>query len=455
MANSVARSDIQSLLVSAHGRLPDSVAVWLRVRDPTGAVNGLRSIVDDISFDTPKKSRTHAVHLLVSAAGLRALDVPDQQLNGLSRPFLQGITAPHRSRALGDLARNDPKDWVWNDASSHAILLIYGCGTDERDACCNRLLARLGQAWEVSARLETRQPADNCEHFGFRDGITDLEIDGWGRKTRESSTLVPAGELLLGYRNALGVLERVPAIGQNGSYVAVRQLAQDVRGFWEFWKGQGDSLTAVWQASKALGRWPNGMPVSGSKPCPQPVFDDKVVDSRLSFRDDLYGDSCPLGSHIRRANPRDGAGTDPRQSSAVSSTHHILRRGRMYGPSAPADWFPPTMEKKTAGRESGEGERGLLLIALCSDLSRQFEFIQQTWLNNPKQSGNFDEVDPIAGGDGIAGDGLHFCIPRDPVRLRLSNVRRWVTVRGGGYFLLPGRSALEKQILAHGSSHTG
>jgi len=90
----------------------------------------------------------------------------------------------------------------------------------------------------------------------------------------------------------------------------------------------------------------------------------------------------------------------------------------------------------------------MLFMALCADLARQFEFIQQTWLNNPKHSGRPDEVDPVAAGDAIVGDEHRFSIPRDPIRLRLTELRRWVRVRGAGYFLLPGRRALANLLAA-------
>jgi hypothetical protein len=86
--------------------------------------------------------------------------------------------------------------------------------------------------------------------------------------------------------------------------------------------------------------------------------------------------------------------------------------------------------------------RGLLFMSLCGDISRQFEFVQQTWLNNPKFLDLYDEVDPIAAGHGIPADSHRFSIPRAPLRHRVNGIERWVRVRGGGYFLLPGRSAL-------------
>jgi deferrochelatase/peroxidase EfeB len=85
-------------------------------------------------------------------------------------------------------------------------------------------------------------------------------------------------------------------------------------------------------------------------------------------------------------------------------------------------------------------ERGLHFICLNSDIERQFEFVQQTWINNPVFGGLNGEVDPLIGyvakGDAI------MTVPADPVRTRIHNIRRFVRVKGGAYFFLPGIRAL-------------
>jgi len=42
-------------------------------------------------------------------------------------------------------------------------------------------------------------------------------------------------------------------------------------------------------------------------------------------------------------------------------------------------------------------DRGLHFICLNSDIERQFEFVQQTWINNPVFAGLDGEVDPLVG----------------------------------------------------------
>ncbi len=72
---------------------------------------------------------------------------------------------------------------------------------------------------------------------------------------------------------------------------------------------------------------------------------------------------------------------------------------------------------------------------------RQFEFIQQSWLNNPKFNGLYDERDPLS--SAIAGGDAMITMQAKPVRERLHGLPRFVTVRGGAYFFLPSIRALK------------
>jgi deferrochelatase/peroxidase EfeB len=78
---------------------------------------------------------------------------------------------------------------------------------------------------------------------------------------------------------------------------------------------------------------------------------------------------------------------------------------------------------------------------VAANISRQFEFVQHTWVNNPKFDRLYDEPDPLVGyhPDGAA----NFSIPSDPVRQRVRNLPQFVTTRGGAYFFLPSIRALK------------
>jgi deferrochelatase/peroxidase EfeB len=153
--------------------------------------------------------------------------------------------------------------------------------------------------------------------------------------------------------------------------------------------------------------------------------------------DDPQGFACPVGSHVRRTNPRDSLFTDstsPEQAEHSANRHRLMRRGRSYG-------------ERLAGVPVGDtvpvddgAERGLHFICLNADLERQFEFVQQTWVNNPVFGGLSGEVDPLLG-DQEKVQGV-MTIPADPLRLRLHGLHRFITVRGGAYFFLPGLRAI-------------
>ena len=80
-------------------------------------------------------------------------------------------------------------------------------------------------------------------------------------------------------------------------------------------------------------------------------------------------------------------------------------------------------------------ERGLHFICLNANIARQFEFVNHTWLNNTKFGELYDDADPFFA------PGC-FTIPTDGVRERVIDVPRFVFVKGGAYFFLPGLAAL-------------
>ncbi|HEV7874857.1 MAG TPA: peroxidase, partial [Enterovirga sp.] len=80
-------------------------------------------------------------------------------------------------------------------------------------------------------------------------------------------------------------------------------------------------------------------------------------------------------------------------------------------------------------------ERGLLFICLNTDIARQFEFVQQTWLLNCNFATLFDETDPLVGPKG------RFTVREQPLR-RTVDVETFVRMAGGEYFFLPSLPAL-------------
>jgi hypothetical protein len=76
-------------------------------------------------------------------------------------------------------------------------------------------------------------------------------------------------------------------------------------------------------------------------------------------------------------------------------------------------------------------------------LSRQFEFVQSNWAQNPSFAGLSSDPDPLIGADReVPFRASDFTIQGCPVR-RVRQLPRVVETRGGAYFFMPSRSALE------------
>jgi deferrochelatase/peroxidase EfeB len=189
-----------------------------------------------------------------------------------------------------------------------------------------------------------------------------------------------------------------------------------------------------------FGRYPNGNIVTPNSSINDPVLETNEINNFFYKENDPHGYGCPIGSHIRKANPRDGIDDDTANSIQISKRHRILRRGRPFG-----DFLDESMEPDKMINSKVEGKRGIYFICFNANIARQFEFIQQAWLNNPKFGGLDYDVDPINGYsyyENHYSPGT-FTIPDCPVRKKIINIPQFITVKGGAYFFMPGISAIK------------
>jgi Dyp-type peroxidase family len=430
-----------------------------------------------------------AVQLALTFPGLRHLGLPDAATSGLGSEFREGMTTPRRQRVLGDLpgTASDPAHWLWGGTGDtlHGVLLLYAADNAALASLVARETTELTQTGggRLIRQLST-VPFDNqVEQFGFTDGISQPVIPV---PNQPAEGALPCGEFVLGYRDLTGFFPPSPTLppdqdplnllpvaadgsgqkdfGWNGSYLVIRQLDQDVAGFWNYLReaagqepGAGPN-EAVRLASKMVGRWPSGVPLVMA-----PDGDPGSVKDQNDFlyAGDPDGLRCPLGAHIRRANPRDRLHGPDMDSRDLVNRHRMIRRGRSYGPPAAADVYPPGLQPRPLQPvDDGAGGRGLHFLCLNADLGRQFEFVQQTWLKNPKFTGLYDETDPITGGRAAAPStpapppASSFTVPESPVRRRLTRLPDFVTTRGGGYFFLPSLPAI-RYLAANGGRPAG
>lgn len=481
--------DIQGIVISGYGHLHCASYLMLRVTEAAAARRWLTSITDQITTSEAKEEAT-SFNLALTHRGLAQLGLDGETLATFSRPFMEGMATPHRSRILGDDDANAPANWNWggSDEAKAVDILLLAFAVDEGtlEAALAEKRTEFARGGIVEMRtLSAGRHDDSHEHFGFADGMGQPAIEGTAPADKAAPrNIIKAGELLLGYTNDYGkpadsplvkeahdpnVLLRPPLavddptsaisarpavhdLGRNGTYLVFRQLAQNVALFRHFvdeatrgLNGQLDSTASDRLAAKFVGRWQNGAPLVLS-----PDADDSALSDAddFGYRDsDAHGFKCPIGAHVRRSNPRDTLGPDGPSALKTANRHRILRRGRSYG-HRPAD---PRVDDGI--------DRGLLFLCLNSDIERQFEFVQQTWINNPVFGGLNGEVDPLIGNisrtetspvnpiegnsEKVGGDGDPvFTMQADPLRTRIHNLQRFVTVRGGAYFFLPGIQAL-------------
>jgi Dyp-type peroxidase family len=442
--------DIQGLFARGYSKHPHARFTIFTAARPAASGALLDWLLPSVTTAAPFSGDV-ALQVAFTASGLRWLGLPDQVMAGFPAEFTEGMTNANRSRFLGDVGESDPRHWGWGGPGQpqvDGILMLYA--TDQG------LLADRQQ--ELRTRLAdngitevTELPAlerGTSEPFGFHDGISQPVIAGLPKAAGARQT-VAAGEFVLGYPNARGQLADSPLLpasddparllfpdpagsgavdlGRNGSYLVFRQLEQDVEGFRRFLDaatrradGVEDPAAQTALAAKMVGRWPSGAPLVKAPDQDVPALAD---DNDFTYRADLPGLACPVGAHIRRANPRDSLPGGPESSLTTSGLHRLLRRARSYGPA-----------------EGGPAGTGLYFMCLAANLSRQFEFVQHTWLNNATFNGLYDNADPLIGDRCSAS--AAFTVQARPVRRRYLGLPQFVRTRGGAYFFLPGLSAL-------------
>jgi deferrochelatase/peroxidase EfeB len=516
--------DIQGLVRFGHGHLKGARFFLARIAD-AGAVRSWLAArlaaIDDRGKPVPVttavkgKLPDSALQVAFTHEGLERLGVSSKIREQFSDEFIDGMTEQHRSRRLGDVAANSPNEWGWGrpGATPHVLVLLYATDDrllDEREAQMKREF--WSAAFSDVTSLSTHDIGD-IEPFGFADGLSQPVID-WERqkparlRTARTYTNVAAlGEFLLGYPNEYGrytdrplvdpgddpgnllpLAEDLPGkrdFGRNGTYLVLRDLAQDVARFWTFVDDQAghDDARRRKLASGMVGRmasdtpivpaWhnivpsddperviPRGAPITPLSDDPIPGVGPGMRDiwlNQFTYHKDLHGTACPFGAHIRRANPRNAdlpegttgwlsrflrtIGFDRRdlRDDLISSTrfHRILRRGREYDERVRAADASPAA--------AGGARQGLRFICLNSSISRQFEFVQASWIENAKFDG-LDERDPLLGNRKplwAGGKSDTFSVPSDSGAChRILGLQQFVTVRGGAYFFLPGISAL-------------
>ncbi len=487
-------NQIQSIVFGGLGNMPSGQCLLIDLSgDRTRAKAWLADLQGHIAFSDGRNiSKPWVISVAFGPQGLGKLGLPGHAINSFPAAFLDGMTAPGRDRILGDPDFEGRKaQWWWGQEPPDVALLVYAKTQEE----LGRALTEIRKATsrheqrivhEIPLKDVPKKDQDRTEPFGFVDGISQPLIKGTYRATRDPDrlNLVEPGEFILGYPDNHGNLPPIPHMtarrdpegslpigqgvwdfdaaidstdrefGRNGSYLVIRQLEQHVTAFWDFcsraakdvasYQSPGYKMDKVHIAAKMVGRWPDGSPLvrwpyeseTSYRLDAGDVDPERLrrlaeakqikINPANDFRlgaEDPQAIRCPFGSHIRRTNPRESQLPGEDEQVDISNRHRILRLGRQY--------LPDPKKKQ---------DPGILFMCLNGDIERQFEFIQQTWANSAHFHGLDGEADPLTSPNGL---GSHYTIPTRGGPIRLTDLPKFVTTRGGGYFFLPGRKLID------------
>ncbi|MEL7277227.1 MAG: peroxidase [Pseudomonadota bacterium] len=323
------------------------------------------------------------------------------------------------------------------------------------------------------------------EHFGFTDGIGDPAFEGQyppeqmtskviGRgklmSAEEGWQPIATGEFVLGHPDESQELtpSSTPAnFMANGSFMVYRKLHENLGSFTAVIEEEAERFARVMDVpldearetlmAKIVGRWSDGVPLST-----HPTFaewqefratladDDPLVAAEkrnayltspaardFRYADDMRGFKCPGGAHLRRVNTRDYLdplndldSQNPDATTQLNKRRRILRRGLPYGPTE-------------LGVGDDTTEQGVIFMVICASIFRQFEFVQQQWIQYGLDFNLGNNTCPLLG------DHTHHTrhsIPSDPKSGRppyvIDKLKTFVETRGGDYFFIPSLTAL-------------
>ncbi|AIY41742.1 Peroxidase [Collimonas arenae] len=400
------------------------------------------------------------LNISFTCPGLARLGINAKQLATFDHSFQLGATNSASAEAVGDIGSSAPQNWIGGLQDGAKVHVLLSLWVTESAEVLESISAQLRAAFngcmtELYAQDAHALP-DNKVHFGYRDSIAQPTVIGAPATKREAPDDQPAvktGEFLLGYQNEINGSYTVspPELSTNSSYAAFRILEQDVAGFDAILARYAEQtgLDTEMLAAKICGRWRNGNPLELMPDAPGEVLPPSKLNNfnyvtGVAPSDDTLGLTCPIGSHIRRNNPRNG---DVNGGGTRGSTNHrIVRRAMPYGPA-----YDP--------QHPVNAPRGLTGYFINASIFNQFEFVTRDWndtylfvkaATGPGGSNDGNAVSNITGHDvflgindpvdssfTLAGKG-----PHGSGNTLLEGFSRTITTRGGAYCFFPSITGL-------------
>lgn len=389
----------------------------------------------------------------ITCEGLAKLLAPRRQkeLEPFPTAFKEGAAA----RAWGNYDRGDsePGKWLFGNADKpvHVVLFVYTREYVEPDTYKEAIKALKGgqaQGLKLLRTFTGEWGKDSKEPFGFTDGLSDPAIHGLcpARSHKPGPNPDPAfqpaaspGEFLL-HKDYLSIyggrsLGALPEdLASNGSFGVLRLMEQNVQKFKDSTASEAARLKVEVDLlrAKLVGRWEDGTPLALAptrpiQPSPTNAFDYAPSWEFPDQDNDHAGLKCPVGAHVRRANPRTA------RVAGQPYSRRLLRRGM------PSTWDDDT----------GQARQGLMGLFLGASIEQQFEFIQREWLQGDLAAsgvrGTTDAISAIR----TANTEFPFLVPdpkcehAPPLRL-VACIPPLVQTRGCLYLFFPGLGALAR-----------
>ncbi|HVN34625.1 MAG TPA: Dyp-type peroxidase, partial [Casimicrobiaceae bacterium] len=413
----------------------------------------LRNIFELVNARQAEHGTRFTVNIGFTYEGLRAIGLSQRSLDTFPEAFRVGMRG--RATAVGDVGPNAPEHWEGGVGGQdiHAMGWIRTDTADGRELATRILRAEMDAIGGIEIKFvqDTQALAHESgvgsegEHFGFADPISQPPIEGAGTPVYPGDGVLEhdgtwralkPGEFLLGYEDEAGAegthAPEPRELRLNGTYMVFRKLYQDVAAFRRYLVtaakalyGSDDRRYQELVAAKMMGRWRSGCPVDLSPEQDDPaIAADPERRNNFTYAGDEQGLRCPLGSHLRRTNPR----ATPLKRATAVRRHRLLRRGVEYGPHLPDGVL-----------EDDGVDRGLINLFIQADIERQFEFVQREWMTGGEFIGlDPSEHDPITG---VGGQGSQLTVP-GAKRPFLFDLPNFVKVKAGEYLFVPGLNAL-------------
>jgi Dyp-type peroxidase family len=430
--------DLQGNLVRGYTH-PVGAYVFVGIADAARGQAWLRGLLEHVTTAEPWDGDPPetTVNLSFTYTGLAALGVQESLLATFPEDFRQGMAA--RAELLGDVGDSAPEKWEpgLGTGEAHVLVTLYAVDAEALERVRATLEATFDDAVKVVHEQRSETLPEGYDHFGFKDGIAQPALSGSGAEARPGDGLpnpgggwreIAPGEFILGYQDEDGglPLAPMPPFDRNSTYVVYRKMQMHPGRMRAYLKQIANGRDPDVLAAKLVGRWHDGTPLVSSPHGPDPsIANDPLRVNDFRYGGDPEGMACPIGAHVRRANPRDHDGFF---DGKLSDRHRIIRRGRAYGPPLP-----------DGALEDDGTDRGLIFKCYQADIERQFEMIQSLWIDDGDSFGVGDDKDPIIGLHSEGG-GRMIVQGRPPVVM--GKLPTFVTVRGGEYLIRPGMRAL-------------